>query len=433
MIKTTLMLISIGAVGTSVLGWRMHTTDHPLADQKTADLRVITGHAQTLQINVPLGHVEVIADGSKELRVHVVRSTKGKSDIQSRSWMNDSFLTAENKGDVLVVRDHPFGKDSLSGIHSDDSSDAKSGTRTLDLLVQIHAPADLAAKLQVTAGRAEISGQFRSMNAEVMAGELTADGLNCRGKSELKVGAGSIVTTLHSESNGRSKLNVGAGEVKLRVPAGVGADVSADVAVGEITGLPGKERKKEGIHLGDRRHGHSGQGDAKVDIHVGTGSIKVESREPLEASTVLDEPSEKSEDAQDFSFKGSDDFDKSIEATVSEAMKSVKISMDSMPKDMDFSFSSSHDFDDMDKDLSKSLKDIGPSIRRAMKAAKPDIEKAMREAKPEIERAMKAAQQEIKRAMKEVKPEVDKAIREAMKELEKALKELEKSEKTHGE
>jgi len=429
MLKITLMFISVGAAGASLLGWKMRTPSHEMTNQKISNLSVSVGDSKNLLVDVPLGHVVLIADQSREMTVHVVRSAKYPNDPQSVKWMDDSVLSAENKDGLLIVRDRPFGKDKFS--FESNSKDSRSNTKgnDLDLLVQIHVPSDLVAKLKITAGEAEIGGQFKSFNGSVSAGDLQVNGLKCRDRSDLNVGAGSLKATVQNRSHAASSLHVGAGEVKLLVPSGASADVSASVGVGEISGLPGKVTKEEGIHLGDQRHGRTGHGDSKVDIHVGTGSIKVEARDRVEAATVLDEGTGKSDDPIEIDESDVKAFDGSIKDAVRKAVESTKVSMDSMPKDFDFKVFSDQDFKELDRDLAKSLEGLGPEMEKAMKQAKPEIERAMREMRPEMEKAVREAQKEIRKAMKDVKPEIERALKQAMKELEKALKDMKKSDK----
>ena len=449
MLKTTLMFISVGAVGATFLGSRFQNHFADSANRKVSDLNVTAGSARNLQVKVPLGTVTLIADGGKDLTVHVIRSYKGPNDDVSRKWMNDSFITAQNRDGQLIVEDHPFGKDSLNNAHLNNVDSSGKNGRSLDLSVQIHLPADLAAKVNVTAGEADLHGRYRSVNAEVSAGTLSTGNLRSSDQVSLSVGAGSLNASLDGRSSGATKIKMGAGEVKLTIPSGAGADVSADVAVGEIVGLPGSDvHQDNGIHLGDRRHGRAGSGNAKVDIHVGTGSVEVQStdhflelevskKHSVKALSVLDddEASGMNEIDVDDATQDTDEKNEAI-AGVSQDMK---IDLDDLKfQDMN----NLKELGNLDKDLAKSLKDLGPMIEKAMREAKPDIDKAMREVGPEIERAMKAAQPEIdkairesrieiEKAMKGIKPEVDRAIREAMQELKKALMDLKKSEKVH--
>ena len=433
MLKTSIMLISVGAVGASLLGWRMRAVSSFALNQKISNLSVTVGNANTLLVDVPLGHVVLIADQSRDLTVHVVRSAKVPSDPAAQKWLDDSVLSAENRGDLLVVRDRPFGKDNLSEVGSIPGSSSKPTGSNVDVLVQIHVPVNLQAKVKISAGQLEIIGRFHGVAGSVAAGNIDVTGLQCQERSEFKVGAGNLNVSVPSRSHATSSLHVGAGEVKLVVPSGASADVSANVGIGEITGLPGKASKQDGIHLGDRRHGRTGSGDSKVDIHVGTGSIKVDARDHVEATTVLDEPSENPDGLKDLDDRDFADLDGTIKESVRMALESAKLGMSSLPKDIDFKVMSDQDFKGMDKDLSKSLEKLGPEIEKAMESAKPDIEKAMRTMKPEIEKAIRTAQAEVRKSLKDMKPEIEKALKEAIKELDQALKEIDKSEKIHGE
>lgn len=295
----------------------------------------------------------------------------------------------------------------------------------------IHAPSDLAAKLDVSAGEAQVQGRFRSLEAGIGAGKLTSDFVQCKGD---------VV------------LHVGAGEVDAKIPAGANTDVKADVAMGEITGLPSGAKRESGLHFGDHRHGKTGQGDSKLNIHVGAGSIKVESRDRILASTNVD--TEQAADDESIEIiENRDDYGigKSVDASVRAALAATRDALRNTNIDTkielgDLKIDDLGDLKGLDADLAKELAKIGPEIERAMKTAQPEIEKAMKSIGPEIERAMKDAKPdfdramkamhpeiekaikmaklEIAKAMKSVKPEVDRALREALKEIEKAEKEL---------
>ena len=437
MLKVSLFLISMGAVGATLLGSKPQPTPVNDSDQKTANLQVSPANASKLEVSVPLGEVLLVADNSTTVNVHVVRSAKSPLDAESKRWMRDSYVTAENHGGVLSVKEHPFGKDSLKGISSSQSKDSKGKGRNLDLKVEIHVPSNLDAKLSMTAGKATVQGHFRKLTADVSAGELTLNGVKCQ---------------LNQESH------VGAGEIKVVLPSGANADVSADVSVGEISGLPSSAKRSEGVHFGDRRHGKTGNGESKVRIHVGAGSIKVESRDRIIASSLADdEPAameEKDEVKElsdvDFSDK---DLDRTVQESIREAMKAVKESLGSLHSDMKIELGENQpdvhmNLDNIDESLEKALAQIGPDIekamklskpefekamkefdaemKKAMKASKPDIDKAMKEAEVEIKKAMKTMKPEMEKALKSIKPEIEKALREAMKELEKANRELKK-------
>ena len=493
MLKTTIMLVSVGAVGTSLLGSRL-VAGTPSPDRKESNLSVSVANASRLEVKIPLGKVTVIADDSREMRVHVVRTAKGTLDESARRWMNDSYLTADNKNGVLTVVDHPFGNERLSNVKSS-GNDRNQTHRTLDLDVQIHVPSALAAKVNISAGEADLGGRFRSVDAEVSAGTLSADRIRTDGTLSLKVGAGSLFAGISSGSRATGHLSVGAGEVKLRIPGGSGADVSADVAIGEITGLPGKAHKEDGIHLGDHRHGRTGSGEAKVSIHVGAGNIAVDSEGRVEASTMPEEVGETlaevKEGDSDLDIKIDSDLNKTIAeamASANSAMASADVdlkidlkdlkgldelkelkelnelkSLESLKdldvdsKDMHFEFSDDgngkHSAEQLKKAhaeieramkmAAESLKKMRPEIERQMRASKPEMERAMKEAqeevakamkqmRPEIERAMKEAREEMARSskeMKNIKPEIERAIREALEELKKALKEIKSEEK----
>ena len=422
MLKVTILLISMGAVGATLFGSRAMRSPLDDSNRKVSDLKVSAGSAGRLEIRIPLGHVTLVADGSTDLTVHAVRSAKRPLDAEARRWLNDSYLKAENRNGVLTLRDHPFGADSLNDIHS---KGADHDGKDLSLEVQIHVPADLAAKLDVTAGDADVRGRFRSLDAGVAAGELSSDSVRCKEQLSLRVGAG---------------------ELKMTIPSGANADVSASVGVGQITGLPEGAKNSDGIHLGDKRHGRTGRGDAKVNVHVGAGEIKINSQDRILATTNL-EVGDSDSDVdvpemdvdKDLDLQKNLNIDKTVNDAVTQAMAEVSKAMASIHPDLridipdikidDIKFEDMHDLMGMDSDVEKSMQSSRAEIERAMKKIKPEIEKAMRNLKPEIEKAMKRVKPEIEKAMrslKTMKPEIDERIRRAMQELERAMREFDR-------
>lgn len=427
MLKVTLLCISMGAVGATMFGTRAAFAPAGEVERKTNDLSVSAGSANRLEVNVPIGQVTLISDHSRDLTVHVVRSAKRPLDSWARRWLDESKLTVENRGGVLTVRDHPFGRDSFINMDGDGS---KGKGKDLDLDVQIHVPADLAAKLDVAAGQVAVRGNFRTLDAKVAAGVLSTDSVRCTGSME---------------------LHVGAGEVKMMIPSGANEEVSAAVGIGEIKGLPGSTKHKDSIHFGDHRTGRTGQGESKVNVHVGAGTIKVESRDQIIASISPEDAASTSDDNDgNFDFQMDDKVGDSIRKSIDLAMGAVQKSLGSVDTDVkvdlgDLKFDDFQDLKELkelkgfdsgvDKELQSELSQIGPEIRRALQKVKPELEMTLKDLKPEIERAireamaevqrvMKAIKPEIERAMKEMKPEIDKAVRDAMKEIERAEKQI---------
>ncbi|HWD41838.1 MAG TPA: hypothetical protein VG944_23560, partial [Fimbriimonas sp.] len=318
MLRSTLIVLTIGACAASLIASR--TTRRASGDetQKTTDQQVDAGEAKRLDVNLPIGNVVLVADGSKELSVHAVRSARGEKDEWSQKWLRDSYLTVENRDGVLTVWDHPFGRDSLK----DEAKGGHDNGRNLELRVEIHAPNSLSAKLAVTAGKALVRGEFQSVDAALTAGEMIYEA-NCREKAALHVGAGALAAHFTKEMGSPSILRMGAGEVIVSVPSGGDADISADVTIGEIKGLPPREKPRNEMRLGDKRSGRLGRGGARVDIHVATGSAEIRSAETPQSvslSPLLAEPGDNSDD-------GALDLDETIDGAVSkslqEAMKAL--------------------------------------------------------------------------------------------------------------
>ena len=432
MLKTTLLFISIGAFGASLLGSQLHSRLTTKSDKAQSDLKVDVNGSRQLSVRIPLGNVTLIADGRSELTVHVERTVRGPLNEMGRRWLKDSYLTADNKNGVLTVKDHPFGKDSLSGIDKSNHTEGK-GT-DLELKVQIHVPKDLATKVSVTAGEALIQGHFQSIAVDVSAGTLTTKDAVSVNRMDLAVGVGTLVSKSITPQTSGSSLSVGAGEVRLALARGSSADVTAEVGVGKITGLPASSKKEDGIQLGDQRHVRVGNGGTKVNISVGTGTVSVSS----EGSVAL--LSSSSDAATNEADKFDDDVvadSGDVQGALNQANQEVEAAEKELKRedfelkldDEDFKHGQSFNNDKLDRELQNSLKKLDPMIRDILKSIRPEIERAMKHVKPEIERELLKSKSEIKRALKDVEPEIDRAIREAMKEVDRAMKEIHTSDK----
>jgi len=230
--------------------------------------------------------------------------------------------------------------------------------------------------------------------------------------------------------------------------------------------FPSLELEKK-IHIGDTRHGKVGRGGTQVAVHVGAGSISIESPDKFVAGA-----SSKTEESEDNRPEGLGSLDAidniDVSKIVNDALKSTDLAMAKAGSDKNWDhFSVQIDkmddlkdldkvlekafkgFDtkmdglkDLDKVLAKALKDVGPEVEKAMKDAKPEMDKAMKELdrsrpeierslkeiKPEVEKALMAAMKELENSMKDLKPKIEKAIKQVMKELQKVMKDLKSSD-----
>jgi hypothetical protein len=275
MLKSIILIPIATVVGATLVAAHFNQTRSRDQERKTSDMTASAHGADRLQVTIPIGQATIIADGSRDLTVHVVRSARKPMDRVALQWMNDSFVSAEDVAGVLVVRDHPFGKDKGDRVDTDNGDG--NWSRDLKVELTIHAPSDLAAKLTVSYGTARLSGRYREIEARVGAGTLTAESIRSTGPERLNVGAGELTANLASDSSGDSSLHVGAGKVDVGLPADADADVTASVGIGSITGLPERERHRNEIYLGDERRGRFGNGAHKVQVNVGTGKIRVRS------------------------------------------------------------------------------------------------------------------------------------------------------------
>jgi hypothetical protein len=340
--------------------------------------------------------------------------------------LRDSVLSVENHGGAVIVRDRPFGKDNLSD--SEDHFNPK-------MEVQIHVPAGLEASIEIDAGSADSSGSYRSFAANVAAGDLAADSVKSDTPISLHVGAGKVVDTLPADSHFDSKIDIGAGDAQVVLPSGADAEISATVSMGRISGLPASDRQSDG-RVGDSRRGRAGSGDSRIDVHVGMGSIKVNSSDSLNAvaddyrvdSSLLAQDlsgpdKDSSSDAlkHDSDAQGSDDKDADLQLdgkdlskigdVVSKALGTIQPQLKEA-------------LDKANSAVSESLMDITPQVLQALDDARPEIEKAMADAKRADKHLTARQREDIRKALREANVEVRRAMAEARSAVDKAMKDL---------
>ncbi|AIE85387.1 hypothetical protein [Fimbriimonas ginsengisoli] len=392
MLKSTYFVLTTALLGATGVAATLQTSHRNLRQERGQEPResrtingaVTGGDARVLRIDVPFGTLHLLTSRSNELKVHAVRSAKKPLSAEARRWLDQSVLTVSRNGNVLTVKDQP----PTGFLEKGNSKGAD-----IDLEIEISAPAGLDVDLQLKYGSADGGGQFGAFKGVVGAGEVDLHPISCGGALDLHVGAGQISLGLESPLRRDSKLWSGAGEITIDLPKNTNADVSAEVGVGDIEGVPATSRSDGEIKIGGKRRTRFGQGGPKLDIHVGAGSIQIS--------------------------RGGKTFGDELQASM-EAEPTVDFSPADVTPDQD-----DEKPGQIDREIAKALKEASAESERAMAEAEREIKRAM----AEVDRAMAEARREIR--SEHLGPDIEAIVRSAMKTArgasDQALREVRRS------
>ncbi len=424
MLKIATLVFGTAALGATLFAGRQLSHPHDGRFELASDNSVTTEGATTLKIQAPIASLTLETSNTGRLSVHGVRWTKDPSSEAGKKWMS-GVTKVSHDHDLLVVEDTVDGDHSMKNLK---------GNFNGGLDLHITAPRGLKVKLELGVGNALTSGNYNSVNLSVGAGQMT-------GKFDLSGGT-------------PSSVNVGAGEVKLDLPSGTNLDLTTATGVGEISGIPGSSKKTEGIHLGDRRSVKVGAGGTSLSVHVGAGSITINSASSVTAMTTADRFSDTEKGSREEHLwsgdvdasissdpiKGDslDELGPQIEAALAQVQPEIDRAMKETQPQIDKAMAQvgpevDRALREAQPEIDKALADIGPEIQRALKDAKPEMDRDLANVGPEIERAMKEARQEMakaqkerRRALQEAGPEIDRAMKEAERSLDEAARELDR-------
>jgi hypothetical protein len=112
----------------------------------------------------------------------------------------------------------------------------------------------------------------RSLEIDTGSGGVEARGIRAD-RAKIDTGSGGVTLELDRMGDGRFTIDTGSGGIRLVLPDGVSAHVTADTGSGSISvDLPG-------VELPRRSRDHAeftvGQGDARVVLDAGSGSIRI--------------------------------------------------------------------------------------------------------------------------------------------------------------
>ncbi len=104
-------------------------------------------------------------------------------------------------------------------------------------------------------------------SGRVRAREIRADDVN------IDTGSGSVDLSLDRMGGGRFRVDTGSGSIDLTLPLDASAEITADTGAGSITTDLGADRVR--LSSGDRASFRIGDGEARVVLDTGSGSISI--------------------------------------------------------------------------------------------------------------------------------------------------------------
>src|SRR5690554_3782116 len=191
----------------------------------------------------------------------------GELDVRVDENLEEPGLESDGPGDVIIERaDNGFviRWDQAGGSFLDRMlGRLRSGNLSLRL------PPGYGLDLAATAGDVDMEG------VPYLRGHLTAGDLDAKGLKGFDFTSRAGDIDIEAElTSGAHRINVTAGNVSLRLAPNSGVTIKADASIGDISSrLPGLETRSRS--LGESLEGVFGNGAARLDMSVTTGSIKL--------------------------------------------------------------------------------------------------------------------------------------------------------------
>lgn len=191
----------------------------------------------------------------------------GELDVRVDENLEEPGLESDGPGDVIIERaDNGFviRWDQAGGSFLDRMlGRLRSGNLSLRL------PPGYGLDLAATAGDVDMEG------VPYLRGHLTAGDLDAKGLKGFDFTSRAGDIDIEAElTSGAHRINVTAGNVSLRLAPNSGVTIKADASIGDISSrLPGLETRSRS--LGESLEGVFGNGAARLDMSVTTGSIRL--------------------------------------------------------------------------------------------------------------------------------------------------------------
>ncbi|MBN2082923.1 DUF4097 family beta strand repeat protein [bacterium] len=217
------------------------------ADIAKLKLLVANGSITTVAADLPVGAVEVAWTYSEHGAPP--RRTEG---FQLKLAVHDGRLVVEDD------RDKQYRQ-------------LKEGSLQLDLVVR-HGPKVVLDKANLGNGDLRAEGPF-SGSVNVGNGSIALDG-ELADDTDINIGNGKIDARLLI-TRGSHSFNAGNGSIDLRFATGSSVELKATTALGSIDGPAGVLDKRDHF-IGSSATGQIGDGNATVQISLGTGSLDIE-------------------------------------------------------------------------------------------------------------------------------------------------------------